>query len=313
MDFRKLPTVLTAQELIDKAFRRAAKVGGRSPRERALNKLATISNVTRDYFKKVITAHPSYDSLPDFYREMVDVVVGLARLRKSLAALAWADRTIQRIISKSIAEVKGGKNPSTVLKAAYGRVASVIEQIDEELKFLNQAKLRLREIPTLKELPTVVVAGYPNVGKSSFVAAVSNVKPEVASYPFTTKSISVGFLNIDGEQIQIIDTPGLLDRPLSKRNPIEKRAVLCLKHIADVVLFIIDPTETCGYPLESQLSLLDDVKMHFEKPIIEVYSKADMHDRRDRLAYSAKTGEGINEVLSEVIKIIKKFTHKHPQ
>ena len=313
MDFRKLPTVLTAQELIDKAFRRAAKVGGRSPRERALNKLATISNVTRDYFKKVITAHPSYDSLPDFYREMVDVVVGLARLRKSLAALAWADRTIQRIISKSIAEVKDGKNPSTVLKAAYGRVASVIEQIDEELKFLNQAKLRLREIPTLKELPTVVVAGYPNVGKSSFVAAVSNVKPEVASYPFTTKSISVGFLNIDGEQIQIIDTPGLLDRPLSKRNPIEKRAVLCLKHIADVVLFIIDPTETCGYPLESQLSLLDDVKMHFEKPIIEVYSKADMHDRRDRLAYSAKTGEGINEVLSEVIKIIKKFTHKRPQ
>ncbi len=312
MDFRKLPTVLTAQELIDKAFRRAAKVGGRSPRERALNKLATISNVTRDYFKKVITAHPSYDSLPDFYREMVDVVVGLARLRKSLAALAWADRTIQRIISKSIAEVKGGKNPSTVLKAAYGRVASVIEQIDEELKFLNQAKLRLREIPTLKDLPTVVVAGYPNVGKSSFVAAVSNVKPEVASYPFTTKSISVGFLNIDGEQIQIIDTPGLLDRPLSKRNPIEKRAVLCLKHIADVVLFIIDPTETCGYPLESQLSLLDDVKMHFEKPIIEVYSKADMHDRRDRLAYSAKTGEGIDEVLSEVIKIIKKFTHKRP-
>ena len=71
MDFRKLPTVLTAQELIDKAFRRASRVGGRSPRERALNKLTTISNVTRDYFRKIVSAHPSYDSLPDFYREMV--------------------------------------------------------------------------------------------------------------------------------------------------------------------------------------------------------------------------------------------------
>jgi len=63
-DFRKLPTVLTAEELIDKIFRRAAKVDGKNPKEKALNKLSTISNVSRDYFKKIIDAHPSYDSLP---------------------------------------------------------------------------------------------------------------------------------------------------------------------------------------------------------------------------------------------------------
>ncbi len=306
MDFRKLPTVLTAQELIDKAFRRASKVSGRNPRERAMNKLATISNVTRDYFRKIIKAHPSYDSLPEFYREMVDVVVGLGRMKKSLAALQWADRMIQRIVSKSIAEIRGGKNPSLVLKSAYGRIASVIEQIDDELKFLNEAKVRLREVPSLLDLPTIVVAGYPNVGKSSFVAAVSSVKPEVASYPFTTKKINVGFLELDGEKLQIIDTPGLLDRPISRRNDIEKRAILCLKHLADVVLFIIDPTETCGYPLGSQLSLLREVKEYFGKPVVEVYSKADMHEFRDRLAFSAKTGEGIREVLNEIIKILKK-------
>ncbi len=306
MDFRKLPTVLTAQELIDKAFRRASKVSGRNPRERAMNKLATISNVTRDYFRKIIKAHPSYDSLPEFYREMVDVVVGLGRMKKSLAALQWADRMIQRIVSKSIAEIRGGKNPSLVLKSAYGRIASVIEQIDDELKFLNEAKVRLREVPSLLDLPTIVVAGYPNVGKSSLVAAVSSVKPEVASYPFTTKKINVGFLELDGEKLQIIDTPGLLDRPISRRNDIEKRAILCLKHLADVVLFIIDPTETCGYPLGSQLSLLREVKEYFGKPVVEVYSKADMHEFRDRLAFSAKTGEGIREVLNEIIKILKK-------
>ncbi len=306
MDFGKLPTVLTAQELIDKAFRRASKVSGRNPRERAMNKLATVSNVTRDYFRKIVKAHPSYDSLPEFYREMVDVVVGLGRMKKSLAALQWADRMIQRIVSKSIAEIRGGKNPSLVLKSAYGRIASVIEQIDDELKFLNDAKVRLREVPSLLDLPTIVVAGYPNVGKSSFVAVVSSVKPEVASYPFTTKKINVGFLELDGEKLQIIDTPGLLDRPISRRNDIEKKAILCLKHLADVVLFIIDPTETCGYPLGSQLSLLREVKEYFGKPVVEAYSKADMHEFRDRLAFSAKTGEGIGEVLNEIIKILKK-------
>ncbi len=311
MDFKKLPTVLTAQELIDKVFRRASKVGGKNQRERALNKLATISNVTRDYFKKVVSSHPSYDNLPDFYREMIDVVVGIRRLKKALAAVSWADKTVQKIISKSVREIKGGKDPKIVLKAAYGRVASVLEQIDDELRFLNEAKMRLREIPTLQDLPTVVVAGYPNVGKSSFVAAVSSVKPEVASYPFTTKKISLGFLELDGNKIQIIDTPGLLDRPLSKRNTIERRAILCLKYAADVVLFIIDPTETCGYPVERQLSLLDEVKGYFEKPVLEVYSKADLHNFRDRLAFSVKTGEGLQDVLNEILKIMKKFTHKH--
>jgi len=305
-DFRKLPTVLTAEELIDKIFRRAAKVEGRNSKEKALNKLSTISNVSRDYFRKIIEAHPSYDSLPNFYREMVDVVVGIGRLKKSLAALKWADGMIQKVVTKSIREIKGGKNPSTVVKATYGRVASIIEQIDDELRFLNDAKNRMREIPILLDVPTVVVAGYPNVGKSSLVARISTVKPEVASYPFTTKKINVGFAEVGGKKVQIIDTPGLLDRPLSKRNAIERRAILSLKHLADIILFILDPTETCGYELKKQLSLLEEIRGYFKRPTLEVYSKADMHNHRDRIAYSAVTGEGIEEILQEIEKMVKK-------
>jgi len=303
-DFRKLPTVLTAEELIDKIFRRAARVDGRNPKERALNKLSTISNISRDYFRKIISAHPSYESLPDFYREMVDIVVGIKHLKKSLAALKWADGMIQKVVTKSVRDIRGGKNPSTVVKAVYGRVASIIEQIDDELRFLNEAKNRMKEIPLLLNAPTIVVAGYPNVGKSSLVAKISTVKPEIASYPFTTKKINVGFAEIGGMRIQIIDTPGLLDRPLNRRNKIEKRAVLCLKHLADIILFVIDPTET-SYPVEKQLSLLGEIKRYFTHPVLEVYSKADLHNLRDKMAYSAVTGEGLDEIIKEIEKMIK--------
>lgn len=303
-DFRKLPTVLTAEELIDKIFRRAAKVDSRNSKERALNKLSTISNVSRDYFEKIISAHPNYESLPDFYKEMVDIVVGIKQLKKSLAALKWADGMIQKVITKSVREIKGGKSPSIVLKATYGRVASIIEQIDDELLFLNEAKNKMREIPILLDIPTVVVAGCPNVGKSSLVARISTVKPDVASYPFTTKKINVGFAKIGGGKVQIIDTPGLLDRPLSKRNKIEMRAILCLKHLADIILFVIDPTET-SYPLEKQLSLLEEIKRYFSRPTLEVYSKADLHNYRDRIAYSAITGEGVDEIIKKIEKMIQ--------
>lgn len=294
---RKLPTVLTAEELLDKAFRRASKVSGRNKKERAINKLSTVSNVLSDYFDRIISSHPSYENLPDFYREMVDIVVGIRRIKKSLAALKWADGLIQKVITKSIREVKGGKDPGIVLKAAYGRISSIIKQIDSELRFLNEAKNRMKAIPILTEDPTIVVAGYPNVGKSSFVSRISTVNPEVATYPFTTKEIYVGYGNFDGIKVQIVDTPGLLDRPIHKRNQIEKRAILCLEYVADCILFIIDPTETCGYPLERQLSLLEEIKESFEVPIIPAYSKSDMHDKRDLPAFSNVTGEGIDEIV----------------
>ncbi len=298
---KKLPTVLTAEELLDKAFGRASKVTGRTKKEKTINKLSTVSNVLRDYFNKIIRSHPSYDNLPDFYKEMIDVAVGLRKIKKALAALDWANSMTQKIITKSIREVKAGKNPEQVLKSAYGRIASIIEQIDPELRFLNEAKKILREIPSLTDDPTLVVAGYPNVGKSSFVSRISSVKPEIASYPFTTKKIYVGYTEIDGVRIQVIDTPGLLDRPIHKRNEIEKRAILCLTHLANCILFIIDPTETCGYPIENQLALLEEVKENFEVPVIAAYSKADMHDKRDLPAFSSVTGEGIDEIL----KIVK--------
>ncbi|MFN3384763.1 MAG: NOG1 family protein [Archaeoglobaceae archaeon] len=299
---RKLPTVLTAEELIDKVFRRASKTTGGNLKERTINKLSTISNVSKDYFKRVIASHPSYESLPSFYREMVDLVVGIESIKKALSSLHWADEMIQKIINRAIADVRKGKNPLEVYRSACGRISSIIEDIDEELRFLNEAKQKMREIPSLREMPTVVVAGSPNVGKSSFVSLVSTAKPEIAEYPFTTQRIIVGYTS----EIQILDTPGILDRPLEKRSAIEKKAILCLRNVADAILFIIDPTETCGYTLKSQLSLLEEIKKAFGKSTLEVYSKSDLHSFRDRMAFSAKNGEGVEEILKEITKIAKK-------
>ena len=306
---RKLPSVLRSEELIDKAFRRASKVTGRNKKEKALNKLSTLSNVFGDYFSRIISSHPSYQNLPPFYREIIDVIVGIGRLRKSLGALSWANSAIQRVISKGVREVKGGKEPEIVLRSVYGRISSIVEQIGEELDFLIEAKRRMREIPTLSDDPIVVVAGYPNVGKSSLVAALSSVKPEIASYPFTTKKIFVGKVKNE-PNFQLIDTPGLLDRPIYRRNMIEKKAILCLRHLADCIIFILDPTETCGYSLDSQKSLLEEIRREFSIPILPVYSKADLHEYRDLPSYSVVTGEGIEEIRVLVKEKLKKSLEK---
>ena len=81
---------------------------------------------------------------------------------------------------------------------------------------------------------------------------VSSATPEIASYPFTTKGVIVGLREQGRDRIQFVDTPGILDRPAEERNPIERQALSAMMNVASVILFILDPSEHCGYPMEMQ-------------------------------------------------------------
>src|SRR5207244_12843839 len=78
-------------------------------------------------------------------------------------------------------------------READGRPSAVVKPIAPGLDALVAARMALRRIPEVDPaIPTIVVAGYPNVGKSSFVRAASTGRPKVADYPFTTKGVSLG-------------------------------------------------------------------------------------------------------------------------
>lgn len=157
----------------------------------------------------------------------------------------------------------------------------------------------MRNYPTLKTgKPTIVIAGAPNVGKSTLLATLTGSKPQTASYPFTTQDLNLGY---DAEGNQFIDTPGLLDRPLSERNTIEQHAILALKHVATLIVFIIDPTETCGYSIKEQENILTEIKTLFNQPLVLVSNKADTGNTyKNAIFISAKTGQGIDELRSKI-------------
>jgi len=163
----------------------------------------------------------------------------------------------------------------------------------------------LRRVPEIDPaIPTIVVAGYPNVGKSSFVRAASSGRPKVADYPFTTKGVSLGHFDRGVHRYQILDTPGLLDRPMDKRNKMERQAIAALAHLANGVLFLLDITETCGYPLNDQRRLLDEVRTLFPHvPIVVAATKSDLEGPSSKeLRVSALTGSGVPEVLDLLLE-----------
>jgi nucleolar GTP-binding protein len=195
-------------------------------------------------------------------------------------------------------------------KEIYGRVSSIVKQVDKNLVFLSNAQKILRTFPDIEDILTVVIAGYPNVGKSSLIRQLSAAKPEVAQYPFTTKQIYVGHMEktvrYEKKQYQIIDTPGLLDRPFSERNNIEKQAIAALRHLADLIVFIFDPSGTSGYQMSEQTLMLENIKKLFcDVQFIIVENKVDVKNTGSaNRKISCTTGEGIEELRQEILSVL---------
>src|SRR2546428_617522 len=87
---------------------------------------------------------------------------------------------------------------------------------------------------------------------------------------------------------------------MDKRNKMERQAIAALAHLANGVLFLLDPTETCGYPLTDQRRLLEEVRTLFPNvPILVVETKSDLSGvtRSCELQVSAVTGSGVRQAL----------------
>jgi nucleolar GTP-binding protein len=220
----------------------------------------------------------------------------------ALGGVGWAASTTRRIGGQMSREIRGSADTRGVRKRAVARLSSVVHRADGDLRFLNEVRNALRLLPELRDEFTIVVAGYPNVGKSSFIRLVSSAEPEVASYPFTTKGIIVGHRRVGRSGVQFVDTPGILDRPPEERSPVERQAVSALMHAAQAVLFILDPSERCGYPLENQLALMEEVRGMVGVPILVVVNKADVKGMEGFPNMSTLTGEGVDAVLEALLR-----------
>jgi nucleolar GTP-binding protein len=312
MIFEKISTVPTEDELVDKAFRRASRANAgkkRGGREAALkadeSMVLTAGNILTDNLSNIVRRFPSFETIPPFYYELAQILVDVDRMRQSLSRLDWASYKIHDLSREYVQKMRGAPSSPQVRKEAFGRMASVISSIKKDLLYLNEARNKLRKLPDVREEPTIVVAGYPNVGKSSFVAAVTDARPEVASYPFTTKGVTIGHFMRGYNRYQVIDTPGLLDRPMADRNEVEMQAITALKYLDAVVIFILDPSETCGYEMSQQVKLLDDVQNNFGLPVLVAANKLDLCEKNTfkvDIEMSTLSGEGIDEALSLLLE-----------
>ena len=313
MIFEGLPTTPRSEELVDKAFSRAARAGrAKRGHEAQESMLRTAGNVLSDNLENVVVSWPDFGfDVDPFYYELADAIVDVDRLRQALSQVMWASRQIESLRDEYTTKIRNSDVDTARKhrKQAFARMADVMDQIEDDLRYVGDSRDDLRDLPDIRaDEPAIVVAGYPNVGKSSFVNRVTRASNEIAEYPFTTRGVHVGHFERDHVRYQIVDTPGLLDRPEDERNDIERQAVSALEHLADVVLFVLDPSGDCGYPLDVQLELREEVRALFDESI-PLFTVANKHDRFDAVraeavdaTMSVTEDENVERVLDMAIE-----------
>ncbi len=270
--------------------------------KRELARVQVLGDRVSDKLASIVKSTVNFNQLNPFYAELISALIDINEVKKALAAVDWLAKKLKKMTteySRKITNQDVGE-ATRLRKQFEARLEDLVLSNKDAFHTLKEASKKLERLPKIKDMPTVVFAGYPNVGKSSLMKALTGSGVEIKSYPFTTKQILVGYLRDKYDQIQMVDTPGLLDRPPEKMNKIEKQALAAIKHLSNKLIFVVDPSESCGYPIEKQLNLLKSLK-GFD--VLVVASKSDISKPNFHvdIAVSIFDDRSIKELKNKII------------
>eukprot|EP00913_Durusdinium_trenchii_P024645 g23135.t1 len=257
-------------------------------------------------FSKILEEFPKIDDIHPFYADLCNVLYDRDHYKLALGQVNACKKVVDGIAKEYVKMMKFADSLykcKMLKRAALGRMSTSVKKLQGALSFLEEVRQHLGRLPAINPATrTLILTGYPNVGKSSFMNIVTNANVDVQPYAFTTKSLFIGHLDHNYVKWQVIDTPGILDHPLEEyrhvvrpvipvgqdRNSIEMTAITALAHLPAAVLFFVDISEHCGFSLPTQ-----------EKQLLDSMAEVDAGGQVHFFETSCAKKEGVDAALTK--------------
>ena len=268
----------------------------------------------------ILDGFPRLQDIHPFHKDLLNTLYDADHFRIALGQLSTAKHLIEIVSRDYVRLLKYAQSLfqcKQLKRAALGRMATICRRLKDPLLYLDQVRQHLGRLPSIDpNTRTLLICGYPNVGKSSFLKSVTRADVDVQPYAFTTKSLFVGHFDYKYLRFQAIDTPGILDHPLEEMNTIEMQSITAIAHLRSAILYFMDLSEQCGYTVQAQMQLFQSIKPLFANKLvfivinkIDVVRPEDLDEQTqaqlqallkpgdvELLQLSCTTSEGVQEV-----------------
>jgi len=293
-DFKSIQAVPDAKELVDIILYKTQR---KTPT--VVRKQFRISRIRAFYMLKVrytqssidaklgqiLDDFPKVDEIHPFYRYWFNVLYDKDHYKIALGQLHQCRTLVDKVGKHYVKLLKHADSLyqcKSLKRAALGRMVTLLRKQAPYLAYLEQIRQHMGRLPSIDpSTRSLLLTGYPSVGKSSLLNYLTKADVEVQPWAFTTRSLYVGHTKYKLLQYQVIDTPGLLDHPLEERNNIELQGITALAYLNSAIFFLLDPTVGLHF-LQKQASLFESLKPFFQgKPVLIVLSKCDAWTLQD--------------------------------
>ncbi|KAJ9669725.1 Nucleolar GTP-binding protein 1 [Coniosporium apollinis] len=306
--WKDIAPVPTSQEFLDIVLSRTQRrlptqirAGFKISRIRAFytRKVKYTAETFTEKFQAILDSFPKLADIHPFHKDLLNTLYDADHFRIALGQVSTAKHLIETVSRDYVRLLKYGQSLfqcKQLKRAALGRMATICKRLKDPLLYLEQVRQHLGRLPSIDpNTRTLLICGYPNVGKSSFLRNISRADVDVQPYAFTTKSLFVGHWDYKMLRFQGIDTPGILDHPLEEMNPIEMQSITAIAHLRSAIMYFMDLSESCGYSVAAQVQLFHSIKPLFaNKLVFVVINKIDMVGLDD---VDAATNELIQSML----------------
>ncbi|KAG9954216.1 P-loop containing nucleoside triphosphate hydrolase protein, partial [Aureobasidium melanogenum] len=281
--WKDIAPVPTSQEFLDIVLSRTQRrlptqirAGFKISRIRAfyMRKIKFTCETFAEKIQAVLDGFPRLADIHPFHKDLLNTLYDADHFRIALGQLSTAKHLIETVARDYVRLVKYGQSLfqcKQLKRAALGRMATICKRLKDPLLYLEQVRQHLSRLPSIDpNTRTLLICGYPNVGKSSFLKNISRADVDVQPYAFTTKSLFVGHFDYKMLRFQAIDTPGILDHPLEEMNTIEMQSITAIAHLRSAILYFMDLSEQCGYSVSAQMQLFQSIKPLFANKLVFV-------------------------------------------